>query len=134
MLHMTELRPVEHGQKYLIMRNAAHDLVRKGADTVIMIGEVWRAPYLPSDPYRRAADAPEREEMLVANLVRKAGEPVQLLARMVRKDGRVTAEETHVQRGGAHFLFAPFYEAWGREIPPEWIDQEKSMRGGDHFT
>lgn len=133
-LQMTELRPTEHGQKYLMMRNAAHDLVRKGADTVIMIGEAWSAPYLPSDPYRRAADAPERQEMLVANLVRKTGEPVQLSARMGRKDGRVTLEETHVQRGGAHFLFAPFYEAWGREIPPEWMDQEKSTRGGDHFS
>lgn len=132
MLHLTELRPAEHGQKYLMMRNAAHDLVRKGADTVIMIGEVWSAPYSPSNPFRRAVDSPERKEMLVANLVRKIGEPVQLSARMVRKDGRVTVEETHVQRGGAHFLFAPFYEAWGRAIPPEWMKQEQTMRGVDH--
>ena len=134
MLQITELRPAEHGQKYIMMRNAARDLVLKGADTVILIGEVWCAPYLPTDPYRRSADAPEREEALVANLVRKIGEPIQLSARMVRKDGRVTVEETQVHRGGAHFLFAPFYEAWGREIPPEWIDKEKVMRGGDHIS
>lgn len=108
MLHLTELRPAEHGQKYLMMRNAAHDLVRKRADAVIIIGEVWRAPYLSSNPFRRAVDAPEREEMLVADLVRKTGEPVQLSARMVRKDGRVTAEETHIQRGGAHSFSRPF--------------------------
>ncbi|MGR6431061.1 hypothetical protein ACU5AY_09095 [Rhizobium sp. PAMB 3174] len=133
MLHMTELRPAEHGQKYLMMRNAAHDLVRKGADTVILIGEVWSAPYSPSNPYRRAVDAPEREEWLVANLVRKTGEPIQLSARMVRKEGRITLDATQEQRGGAHFLFAPFYEAWGREIPTEWMEQEKATRGMDHF-
>ena len=132
MLHMTELRPDEHGEKYLMMRSEAHDLVRKGADTVIMIGEVWSAPYVPSDPYRRAADAPEREEMLMASLVRKIGEPIQLLAPMVRKDGKITLGSTHVERGGAQFLFAPFYEAWGREIPPEWITLEKTVRGADH--
>jgi hypothetical protein len=134
LLDVIELRPAEHGHKYIMMRNSAHDLVRKGADTVIMIGEAWSAPYLPSNPYRRAADAPEREERLVANLVRKTGEPIQLSARMVRKDTRVAVEETHVQRGGANFLFAPFYEAWGREIPSEWMDLEKSMRGVDHSS
>jgi len=132
LLEMSELRPAEHGQKYLMMRNVAHDLVRKGADTVIMIGEVWSAPYLPSQPYRRAVDAPERKELLVANLVRKAGEPIQLSARIVRTKGQATVEKTNVESGGAHFLFAPFYEAWGREIPPEWMEQEKSMRGGDN--
>lgn len=132
MLGMTELRPAEHGQKYIMLRNAAYDLVRKGADTVIMIGETWRAPFLPSNPFRRAGDAPEREEFLVATLARKLGDPVQFSARMTRKDGRVTAESTHVLRGGSHFIFASFYEAWGRQIPPEWLDPDAAAGGVDH--
>lgn len=132
LLKIVGLRPEEHGQKYLMMRQIAHELVRKGADTVILIGEIWRAPFIPTDPYRRAVDAPDRDEALQATLVSKQDEPVTLWARMVRKDGKVSLEGTDEMRGGAQYLFAPFYEAWGREIPSEWMSDIKAITSTDH--
>jgi len=130
-LQILELRPEEHGHKYLMMRDLAHDLVRKGADTAILIGEMWSSKYSPADPYRRAADAPDREEALSATLVSKNGDPVQLYARMVRTEDGVRLDDTKRYTGGAHFMFAPFYEAWGRDIPQEWLQQTNALRRGD---
>lgn len=132
MLQMLELRPEEHGQKYLMMRDLAHDLVRKGADTAILIGEIWSSTYSQADPYRRPSDAPDREEALSATLVSKQGDPVQLFARIVRTLGGTTLDATERYGGGAQFMFAPFYEAWGRDIPQEWMQQEQALRSGDN--
>jgi hypothetical protein len=35
----------------------------------------------------------------------------------------------YMREGGAQFLFAPFYEAWGRPIPPAWINEVARMSG-----
>ena len=131
LLQLTELRLEEHGQKYIMMRNLAHELVRKGADVVILIGEIWRATFDQAAPFRRVADAPDRQEMLVATLVRKTGEPIQLSALMTRDGDKISLGPTEEIVGGAHFLFAPFYEAWRREIPAEWMEAEAAARRGD---
>lgn len=122
---ITEFRPGEHGHKYLMMREAAHDVIRKGVDATIFIGEAWMASIATMDSYQRAADAPERKEVLTATLVRKVGEPIQLIAPIVRKGNQVSVEETCTLQGGAQFMFAPFYRAWGREIPADWVGQVK---------
>lgn len=131
MLQILELRPEEHGQKYMMMRDLAHDLVRKGADAAILIGEIWGSTYSQADPYRRAADAPDREEALSGTLVSKEGDPVMLYARILRTSDGVALDDTERLAGGAHFMFAPFYEAWGRDIPQEWMQQEQALRSGD---
>ncbi|TAU22557.1 hypothetical protein ELI51_19830 [Rhizobium leguminosarum] len=131
LIEFTELRLDEHGQKYLLMRNLAHDVVRRGADTVILLGEIWRSVFDPSDPYRRSVDAPDREEGLTGTLVSKSGEPLQIFARIRRDGAKCWLEPNEEHASGAQFMFAPFYEAWGREIPIAWMDQEKALRRGD---
>ncbi|MEH0195817.1 hypothetical protein V7S57_08775 [Caulobacter sp. CCNWLY153] len=117
-----ELRPGEHGHKYLMMRSLAHEVVIHGADAVIMISESWSAPYNPAKPMRRAADAPDKIELLTGTLVTKVGEPLYLVAQ-IRRDGRAVKLDTTVERqGGSHYLFAPVYEVWGKPVPKEWIE------------
>ena len=63
----------------------------------------------------------------VATLVTKDDEPKQWSA-FIRRDGEnVWLDEPTSQDGGAQFQFAPFYEAWGRQGPLEWMDEMKKM-------
>ncbi|AXV68669.1 hypothetical protein CJO81_05385 [Ralstonia solanacearum] len=120
----------EHGEKYLVMRMLANEVIKHGADGVILIGEVWAAPYDPCKPYRRAADAADKIEFLSATLVTKVGEPVQLSAQIARAGDDVTLAETTMLRDQAQIAFAPIYSAWGRQIPGAWAEAMK-MGAGD---
>lgn len=121
-LQMFKLVVQEHGEKYLVMRTLANEVIKYGADGVILIGEVWSASYDPSDPYRRAADAPEKAEFLTATLVTKTGDPVRLHALIKRADDEVTLGDTETIRDAAQIAFAPIYAAWGRKVPDAWIE------------
>jgi len=135
---MVSLAIQEHGEKYLVMRRLANEVIKYGADGVIVISEVWSAPYDPSKPYRRAADAPEKREFLSAILVTNTGDPVQLLALIKRAGDDVTLGETDTFRDQAQIAFAPIYAAWGRKIPDAWREATKLGAGdgasGDDAT
>lgn len=124
-VNLMQLAVQEHGEKYLVMRMLANEVIKCGADGVIIISEVWSAPYDPSNPYRRAADVPERRELLSASLVTKIGDPVQLCASIERTGDDVTLGETDTLRDQAQIAFAPIYAAWGREIPDAWKEAMK---------
>lgn len=124
-VNLMQLAVQEHGEKYLVMRGLANEVIKYGADGVIIISEVWSAPYDPSKPYRRAADAPERREFLSATLVTQTGDPVQMLALIKRTGDDVTLGDTDTLRDQAQIAFAPIYAAWGREIPDAWIEATK---------
>lgn len=122
MVSMAKLNFEEHGEKYLVMRKLANEVVKHGADAVIIIGEVWSARFDASKPYRRAVDSPEKNEFLSATLVSKRGNPVQLHAQIIRDNTTVTLAETETFRDQAQIAFAPIYTIWGREIPTAWIN------------
>lgn len=110
----------EHGEKYLIMRQLANEVIRHGTDGLIAIGEVWSSPFNPRDPYRRAADSPERREYLSASFLSKTENPVQILSEIERVDDVIRLGSSATLRNQAHNAFAPVYEAWGREVPKHW--------------
>lgn len=110
-----------HGEKYLVMRMLAHEVLKRGADGVIVLGEIWSSPYDSKNPYRRAADAPNRSEYLSGSLVTKTGDAVQLLALIKREGNTVTVGETFELRNQAQISFAPIYAVWKRAIPSDWI-------------
>ena len=121
-VHMFPVRAENQTQKYFIMRTLAHEVTKYGADAVVGLGEIWRAPANPLNPYMRAVDSPEREEALVAELVTKNGSPVNFTATIKRDGENITLDETEILRDFAAFLFAPVYEAWGRKIPDQWLE------------
>ena len=115
-----EARLESQAEKYLLMRTVAHNVTRHGADAVIELGEVWLAPANSLEPFQRPAESPQREEALVATLVRKHGTPITLFSQICRGDEQVALGETQIHRDEAPFMFSPVYEAWGRSIPTEW--------------
>jgi hypothetical protein len=122
----SEMRPGEHGHKYMMMRDLAREAQRIGADAAVLISESWTAPFDPAKPYMRAADAPNRRELLTATVVSKAGEPLYLTAEILRDKEKVSLGETFEYVGGSHYAFAPFYEVWGKKIPPSWVAEGRS--------
>jgi len=115
-----ELRPMEHGHKFMMMRKLAQQAQKIGADAAVLISESWRAPADPANPYMRAADSPARKEILTATAVSKDGEPLMLSAEILREGKKVTLGETGEEANGAHFAFAPLYKAWKKKIPAHW--------------
>lgn len=115
-----ELRPIEHGHKFMMMRNLAQQAQKIGADATVLISESWAAPADPAKPYMRAANSPARREFLTATAASKDGEPLMLKAEILREGEKVTLDETSEEADGAHFAFAPLYEVWKKEIPSHW--------------
>lgn len=115
-----EMRPAEHGHKFMMMRTMAQHAQKIGADAAVLLSETWSAPANHDKPYMRAVDSPERRELLTATAVSKVGDPLQLQAEILRDDKNVKLAETVEQVGGAHFAFAPLYEIWKRPIPTDW--------------
>ncbi len=108
-------------QKYVVMRQLADEVTKSGADAVVMIGEVWQTRADELKPYERPADSPVRTEALVLSLVSKRGEPLDFFAEIIREEKKVSLGNTEISEVTASFMFAPFYQAWGRPIPQAWI-------------
>ena len=119
-VRMARVEFPDQGAKYVVMREIANDVAKLAADGVILIGEGWRAVVDASKPYMRAADAPDRIEMLHAVLVQRDGDPVELFADFQRQGDRVKLGDTQTMTGGQQYMFAPIYEIWGRALPDDW--------------
>ena len=111
-----------------MMRSLAYEVAKRGADAVILIGEAWSAPADPSKPMMRAVNSPDRRELLTGTVVSKAGEPVSLAAEIKRDGHAVTLDQTVEERGGAHFIFAPVYEAWANPCLPAGRAAQRAQR------
>lgn len=117
---LAESRIDDPGQKYLLSKKLGDQVRISGATAVLLIDELWTAPYDPEFPYRGAADAPDRREALAASLAQRDGEIVRWIAEIHRDGDNITLGETRQEKGGAAFHFAHVYEAWGKEIPADW--------------
>ncbi|WP_192178279.1 hypothetical protein [Mesorhizobium amorphae] len=118
----------DRAQKYVINRSLAQEALRYGADAVLMVNEVWTSLMNEVGPYEFAVDAPNRQEALTMVLVRKEGDIIHYQAIIRRENDKPALGETNVARNGATYIAAPFYEAWGRPIPAEWIAKKPPSR------
>ena len=67
-----EIRTENVQQKYIVMRQLANEVTKSGADTVILVSEVWEAPANELKAYERPADSPVRTEALSLHLVSRS--------------------------------------------------------------
>ena len=117
-----EIRVENVQQKYVLMRQLADEVTKSGADAVVLIGEVWLAHADELKPYERPADSPIRTEALALQMASKSAEPLDFIARISREKEKISLGDVEKSEGKAAFLFAPFYQAWGRPVPQEWTD------------
>ena len=121
--HFFEARLESQAEKYLLMKSVANEVKRYGADAVIEIGEIWRAPAASLRPFQRPEDSSQREEALVATLVSKHGKPMTLFAKIHRDVEHVILGETEIHRDDVPIMFSSVYEVWGKPMPAEWKSQ-----------
>lgn len=124
LVQLSENRIEEPSQKYLMSKKLGDEIRKTGADAVLLIDEIWTAPYDPAFPYRGAANSPDRGEALVASLAQRDGEMIRWVAEIQREGETVSLGDTRREEGGAAFHFAHAYEAWGKAIPAEWRESE----------
>jgi hypothetical protein len=114
---VVRFEPENRQQKYLLMRQMAHEAVRRSADGVALIGEVWTAEKT-ADPFEYPSDLQEgRGEGLSLMLATKGGRTLHLSAVIGRDGGQVRLGET-TEEAASPMMFAPFYEVWG--VSPPW--------------
>jgi hypothetical protein len=101
-------------EKYLMMRHLANEARRRSADGVMMINEVWIAQANSLAPFQYPNEIPNRMEALSLSIAAKDGTFFQLSAMITREGQRVYLGETMKQDTGTPYLYAPFYEVWGR--------------------
>ena len=134
LVHLFEVRPENQAEKYLLMKTVTDEVTIHGADAVISLGEMWRAPMDPSKPFLRPEDLPNREEALFSTLITKQGVPITLSARIHRDGENVTLGETDIIRNHPVFIFSSIYEAWGRPIPGEWKRKMEDLTKGGRLV
>jgi hypothetical protein len=122
---MIELKLENVQQKYVLMRQLADEVTKTGADAAMLISEVWQARADQLKLYERPADSPVRTESLTLQFVGKTGEPIDFLAEINREGETVSLGDSQISEATAAFNFAPFYQAWGRTVPQDWIDTSR---------
>jgi hypothetical protein len=122
-VYFMQLSARNQADKYIVMRQVGQEVLRRGADGVVEVGEVWMAKSDPKSRYKFAVDSQDRMEALTATLVTRDGDPIQLSARITRDGDRITLASTEVLSRGFPMMFAPVYEAWGRPIPSDWLNR-----------
>ena len=128
-LGVHELRPAEHGHKFIMMRTLAQQAQKLRADASVIISEAWGAPESPTNPYIRAVKSPYRKEFLTITAVSKNGDPIHLSAEILRDGKKFALSDTIEHVNSAPFAFAPLYEVWKKPIPDHWRDVSKGTDG-----
>jgi hypothetical protein len=131
-----ELHPMltparDRQDKYLLSRMIADEVKKIGADSVISIGEIWRAevPLKDAVPFQYPGDLKQRKEGLMLTGVTKQGEVFCLTAdvtrersrirRMLKKPEKAIVGPTVVAKSVAPFFMGPVFEVWGLPVPKQ---------------
>jgi hypothetical protein len=96
----------DRSEKYLNAHVLVNDVAQTEADTIIMVGESWFAPFDPAHPERHAVDSPERQEALTVDGITAEGQEESVVIPF-RRDGRniVFEEEQHVTATESRSMF-----------------------------
>jgi hypothetical protein len=118
-------------QKYLLYRALAREVLRKGADAVLAIHEVWLANVADVGAYEGASKSPTRREGLCLFVATSGGDTFQLMAPIKREGDAVALGETDLIRGMAAFAMAPFLQVWGQPVPDAWVKEMQKWQKGE---
>ncbi|MFA5583786.1 MAG: hypothetical protein WDA09_06190 [Bacteriovoracaceae bacterium] len=112
-----ELRNEDQADKFVTIRNLASQMEQIGADSFIMISEAWSAVYDPAHHYRRAADAPNRQEVLMAIAATQADESYCFTAPFFRENNEISFGRTTVSDATEINTIQPILSMWKKQKP-----------------
>ncbi|EKD63526.1 MAG: hypothetical protein ACD_51C00260G0002 [uncultured bacterium] len=111
---LIQLNNEVRADKYRSMQLIASEVEAIGADSFIMIGEVWRAIFDPSTPICFPVDSPDRTEALSLIGATSDGQGVTLAAGFKREGDKI--EFGVIERSGIQGfnLIAPILDIWNK--------------------
>jgi len=111
----TVLEPEDQQDKYLLMEHLADEVVRLGADEVIVSAEVWTARAREGEPLGlvRAGDREDRTEGFATNGVNRAGQAIILITPFSKAGPKTVLGDTNEDRTYPN-LMLPIRRAWDR--------------------
>lgn len=117
-LGLTRLNFGDQAEKYLAFRNLAEDAEKRGADTVIFIGEVWNAQIRKGEDItkmKRASDRPDRTEALNVQVATADGRSRCYHTPFTRDDsGNPVLGKTEIIGREVNASFFPLHQMWNR--------------------
>ncbi len=114
------------------MRALANEVIRYGADAVILVNEAWIARADEVGLFQFPSELPSRLEALTMILARKEGDLLHYQAMINRVNEKPKLGGTELTRNPASFSVAPLYEAWGRAVPQEWMNATHGIKSTDY--
>ena len=106
------LHTEDQADKHLIWHSLAEEIKRDDVDGVIATGEIWRAPFDPANPSRRASESPERHEALQTTIASAAGLERAIVTPFTRdSSGQIALGETYENENRLVFM-EPVFEVW----------------------
>ena len=84
-----ELRNEDQADKYRTFRLVASEVEKIGADSFIMISEIWEAPFDPAHPYQHAVESPFKTEALSLIGASEQGEGISFIAQFTRHEDEI---------------------------------------------
>jgi hypothetical protein len=111
----TVLEPEDQQDKYLLMEHLANEVVRLGADEVILSAEVWMAKEREGEPRGlvRAGDRDDRIEGFTTNGVNRAGQAIMLITPFSKAGAKTVLGDINENRTYPN-LMLPIRRAWDR--------------------
>jgi len=121
---MCSLIMADRADKHLLLRGLAAEIEKTGADSVIIINEVWISTHQNGKPVCHAADDPNREEGLQLIAANEKGNVFIHTALFSRdKDGNITINNEPIVTDFTVNLIEPIREAWRRkkQSREQWV-------------
>lgn len=111
----TVLEPEDQQDKYVLVEHLADEVVRLGADEVILSTEVWMARARDGEPpgLVRAGDQDDRIEGFTTGGVNRAGEAIMLITRFSKAGSETVLGDINEDRTYPN-LMLPIRRAWDR--------------------
>jgi len=112
-LHMLPLHFADNDHKYAVMEIVAQEVERRRATAIIVVGEVWVAPFDPNAPYRRAIDCPEKTEAIQVAALSKSGEEFTYCVPFGKNEEKILFGEETISEMPSNFL-VPVKKIWAK--------------------
>lgn len=112
---LIQLQMDDKSEKHLLIRQLAIDIEKTGANSIILINEIWASPYSSEKSFLQPADDPNRKEGLQLIAADAEGQVIVHSVLFERdKNGKIQFLEEELQAKGSVYILQPIMDAWKR--------------------
>ena len=112
-VELATMRPDDRQESMLFTRELAFDVLRKGICSILMISEVWTAPFDPNKPRQIAQESAQRGEAVIVAAAHQDGRQKTLISTFTRKSEDIVLGDV-VETEEIPALLSPVLDAWKR--------------------